>query len=173
MMPNLSPPSPGRNIAVSERGADPVRNGGQKPTTDVAPERFVDGFEATKISHQNGRALGCAAWIRQQFRELFVEHQTIAKFGEGVSARFGLSLGHFICTDQPPTIHRYRLDPKRAALRKGDLAIALAIVGSGVAVDTIEKFGVAEQLFENQVRLTKAITATKSTCLGSWPWFSM
>jgi hypothetical protein len=55
----------------------------------VASERFVDRLEAAEINDQNGRAFGRKVWIRQQLREPFVEHQTVAEFGEGVGTLFG------------------------------------------------------------------------------------
>ena len=144
---------PGNAVAMSERGTDPVCDEDQKPITNVAPERFIDGLEAAEINHQNGAFLGRTARILQQPREVFVEHQTIAEFGQGVGARLGRSFGHVVSTDQPAAIHRYCLDPERAAIRKGDLAIVLAIVGTGFAVDTIENFVIAEQFFENKIWL--------------------
>ena len=81
-MPNLSPPSRAAISALAS--AERIRS-----ATDVASERFVDRLEAAEINDQNGRAFGRKVWIRQQLREPFVEHQTVAEFGEGVGTLFG------------------------------------------------------------------------------------
>jgi hypothetical protein len=118
--------------------------------------RPSDWFEAIEINDQNGRSFGRFGRMvrfRQHLREPFVEHQAVAELGEGVDALLGRSFAHVVGADQPPAIHRYGLDPERAAIRKGDLAIALAVVGAGFAVDAIEQFRVAEQFFEDQIWL--------------------
>ena len=123
----------------------------EKPVTDIASEGFVDGLEAAEIDHENGRAFAGAVRICHQRRKLFVEHQTVAEFGQGVGTRLGRSLGHVVSADQPAVFHRYRLNPERAAVGKRDLVIGLAVVGAGIAVDAIEQFAIAEQMLENMV----------------------
>jgi hypothetical protein len=71
--------------------------------------------------------------------------------GHGVGVRLGRSLGHAVGADQPAAIHRDGFDPKRPAVGQGDLAIGFAVIGAGVAVDVIEKFGVLEQSVEHQI----------------------
>ena len=92
-----------------------------------------------------------AVRVRQQLRELFVEQQSVAELGEGVGARLGRSFGHIVGADQPAIVHRYGLDPERAAVRQGDLAIALAVLPAGIGVDAIDEIGVAEQFLEYRI----------------------
>ena len=153
-MPNLSPPSRAAISPAPDHGADAVRNRGQQGAANVAAKRFVDRLEAIEVEDQDGLgAFGRTVRIGQQLRQPFVEHQTVAELGEGVAALLRRPLAHVVGADQPTAIHRDRLDPERAAIGKGDLAIALAVVGPGIAIDAIEQFRVTEQFGEYQIGL--------------------